>query len=87
VGRDEYVAQTPLNACTKCCSACVEEGHGILYCMNMCGCNCDGLFDDVDCPGEEYCEEGWEDYGLDDICGEDSELDPLCHVEDEDEWW
>jgi hypothetical protein len=32
-----------------------------------------------------YDDEG--DYELDDTCGEDPELDPLCHVEDEDEWW
>lgn len=27
-----------------------------------------------------------EEYELDDVCGEDSELDSLCH-EEEEEWW
>jgi hypothetical protein len=63
---EEYITQALLNVCVKCCDECVGEGHGILYCMDICGCNCDELFDDVDCdPDIEYCEEDWEDEGGD----------------------
>lgn len=84
--RREHHRQSLLDACGKCCDTCVGEGYSVLYCMEMCGCSCDGLFDDVDC--NPYAEDCGEEYELDDICGEDSELDPLCHGEDEeDEWW
>jgi hypothetical protein len=57
--------------CKKCCSDCPPS--------EMCpGCDCN-----------EYCREGEEeeDYDLDDVCGEDSELDPLCYDSEEEEWW
>jgi hypothetical protein len=61
--------------CEKCCKDCPPS--------EMCpGCDCSDYCGD---EGDLYDDE--EDYELDAICGEDSELDPLCHVEDEDEWW
>jgi len=61
--------------CKKCCTDCPPS--------EMCpGCDCSDYCEDRGDPHDDG-----EGYDLDDVCGEDSELDPLCHVEDEDEWW
>jgi len=55
-----------LDACERCCNECIGDGRGISYCIDICGCNCDEFFDDIDCdPDVEDCDEEWEDEGED----------------------
>jgi len=44
---EENITQELLNVCEKCCDNCIGEGNDLLYCMDMCACNCDEFYDEV----------------------------------------
>ena len=58
---EKSITRVFLDVCEKCCDKCIEDGRELDYCIDICGCNCDELYDDIDYLDDEECEEDWED--------------------------